>query len=128
MSKLPKLPLGSQSFETLRAFDEAYVDKTRMIGGLARARARLFLARPRRFGKSLLVSTFASLFEHGLRDFQGLEIEKHWSDKTYDVVKLDFSNLANFRTAAEFASGLRKKVEACVRTSRTCSVRGRRAF
>lgn len=60
MSKLPKLPLGSQSFETLRAFDEAYVDKTRMIGGLARARARVFLARPRRFGKSLLVSTFAS--------------------------------------------------------------------
>lgn len=111
MSKLPKLPLGSQSFETLRAFDEAYVDKTRMIGGLARARARLFLARPRRFGKSLLVSTFASLFEHGLRDFQGLEIEKHWSDKTYDVVKFDFSNLANFRTAAEFASGLRKKLK-----------------
>ena len=56
-------------------------------------RAKIFLSRPRRFGKSLLVSTFESLFRFGLRDFKGLAIEALWNDKTYEVVRLDFSGL-----------------------------------
>ena len=85
MKMLNKLPMGTQSFETLRKFNEIYIDKTDLISQLASSRGKVFLARPRRFGKSLLVSTFASLFEHGLRDFRGLAIEKVWKDSTYNV-------------------------------------------
>lgn len=54
--------------------------------------SRVFLARPRRFGKSLLVSTLETLFGRGLEDFQGLKIEKLWKEpKQYKVVRLDFS-------------------------------------
>ena len=55
-----------------------------------------FLSRPRRFGKSLLVSTFESLFRYGLRDFEGLAIEPLWSDRTYRVLRLDFSLVRDF--------------------------------
>ena len=68
---LKELPLGTSIFETLRATDELYVDKTDLIYQLARRRSKCFLARPRRFGKSLLISTFESLFQYGLREFPG---------------------------------------------------------
>ena len=96
------LPLGIQSFLALRDNQQIYVDKTAMISQLANRRGKFFLARPRRFGKSLLVSALASLFKHGVCDFQGLAIEKLWSDKTYDVVHLDLSTISNFRTVDEF--------------------------
>lgn len=96
------LPLGRSSFTTLRAKDEIYVDKTKWVYQLARFDSKIFLARPRRFGKSLLVSTFESLFRHGVRDFAGLDIEKHWKDRTYPVVRLDFSALKVFRSAEQF--------------------------
>lgn len=91
---MPALPLGTSTFETLRESNEIYVDKTDLVYKLAATgRGKIFLARPRRFGKSLLVSTFESLFAYGLRDFRGLAIEKRWTDKTYPVVRLDFSKL-----------------------------------
>ena len=99
---LQNLPLGSSDFSTLRANNEIYVDKTLMVYQLARQRGKFFLARPRRFGKSLLISTFESLFKNGLRDFQGLAIENLWRDKTYPVVRLDFSELKEFLTIEEF--------------------------
>ena len=101
------LPLGVGSFEGLLQGGFAYVDKTEMVCRLASTRrGRFFLARPRRFGKSLLVSTFESLFRHGLRDFRGLAIEKLWSDKTYDVVRLDFSEARRFASAEQFQKRL----------------------
>lgn len=66
-----------------------------------------FLARPRRFGKSLLISTFESLFKYGLRDFNGLKIESLWKDeKKYQVVRLDFSEVKNFSSIQEFSAKL----------------------
>ena len=54
-----------------------------------------FFSRPRRFGKSLLVSTFESLFSKGLEDFKGLEIENLWKeDRIYQVIRFDFSSYA----------------------------------
>lgn len=73
-----------------------------MIAELARNGSKIFLARPRRFGKSLLVSTFSSLFEFGLRDFAGLKIEKVWKDRLYDVVRLDFSEILEFHSSERF--------------------------
>ena len=96
------LPLGRSTFATLRARNEIYVDKTDLIYQLARFDSKIFLARPRRFGKSLLISTLESLFKYGLRDFKGLAIEKLWNDKTYQVVRLDLSEIKEFSTADEF--------------------------
>ena len=98
------LPLGSSNFKALRSHNEIYVDKTSLIFELANTRGKLFLARPRRFGKSLLISTFESLFKDGLKDFKGLAIEKYWTDKTYPVVRLDFSELKEFNTVAQFST------------------------
>ena len=95
---LKPLPLGQHDFTKLRANNEFYIDKTDLIAEIAKIRKPVFFSRPRRFGKSLLVSTFKSLFSRGLTDFHGLAIEKVWSDKTYRVIHLDFSSLANVQT------------------------------
>lgn len=71
-----KLPIGIQSFEKMRRDGYVYVDKTAYVYELARTSVPYFLSRPRRFGKSLLVSTLRAYFE-GRRDlFQGLAIER----------------------------------------------------
>ena len=99
---LQALPLGSSDFGSLRSNKEIYIDKTDLVYRLAQHRGKIFLARPRRFGKSLLVSTFESLFKKGLMDFQGLAIEKLWKDKTYPVIRLDFSELKEFKSLEQF--------------------------
>ncbi len=103
VDNLPLLPLGTSDFATLRMRGQIYVDKTALIYRLASKPEKFFLSRPRRFGKSLLISTFESLFKYGLRDFKGLAIEKLWKDEGhYRVVRLDFSSLKNFSTIEEF--------------------------
>ncbi len=97
-----RLPIGRSTFRTLRHDGSVYVDKTDQIFELAIQRQKFFLARPRRFGKSLLISTFESLFRDGLKDFRNLAIEKLWQDKTYDVATLDFSRTKDFQTLEEF--------------------------
>lgn len=99
---IPNLPLGSSDFTTLRIAGEVYVDKTAMIGRLAATHGKIFLARPRRFGKSLLLSTFESLFRDGLKYFDGLDIAASWNDKTYPVVRLDFSEICEFSETSAF--------------------------
>lgn len=93
---LQPLSLGTSSFSALRTANQIYVDKTDLVFELARSVGKIFLARPRRFGKSLLLSTFESLFRDGLKYFSGLAIEKQWTDKTYDVIRLDFSEVMSF--------------------------------
>lgn len=80
---LAPLPLGTSDFSALRKSGQIYVDKTRLIYTLASKRQKFFLSRPRRFGKSLLLSTFESLFKYGLRDFHGLEIEPYGKERKY---------------------------------------------
>ena len=63
MSTLQKLPIGIQTFEKLRKSNYVYVDKTEQVYNLAKEETPYFLSRPRRFGKSLLCSTFEALFE-----------------------------------------------------------------
>ena len=98
----PDLPLRESDFARLRHNGAVYVDKTELVCELASSFAPVLLLRPRGFGKSLLVSTLESLFEYGLRDFQGLAIEKLWEDRTYDVVHLDFSDCRQFADEEEF--------------------------
>ncbi len=113
INKLPALPLGTSDFKTLRLQKKLYVDKTALVYQLAVRAEKFFLTRPRRFGKSLLVSTFATLFRDGLKNFSGLAIEKLWTDKTYSVVEIDFSEVKNFRDFDDFAQQLDETLEGC---------------
>ena len=104
---LKPLPLGTSDFASLRECNQIYVDKTKLIFEIASQRQKFFLSRPRRFGKSLLISTFESLFKYGLRDFKGLAIEKLWKDTgTYQVVRLDFSGIKSFVSVEDFSAKL----------------------
>ena len=86
-----RYPIGIQSFEKIRNGGYVYVDKTDLVYKMVQGHI-YFLARPRRFGKSLLVSTLKAYFE-GRKDlFEGLkmmELETEWSQ--YPVMKFDFS-------------------------------------
>ena len=66
------------------------------------------------------MSTFSSLFEHGLRDFQGLAIEKLWRDKTYATVRLDFSLLKGKETLKDFKEALFDHLEESFRSFGFC--------
>lgn len=109
-SELQLLPLGRSGFPALRASNSVYVDKTAFIYQLAREDGKFFLARPRRFGKSLLVSTLESLFKFGLRDFDGLAISKLWTDTTYSVAHLDFSLISTFKSAENFSKKFQESI------------------
>ncbi len=92
-AELARLPCGIDDFADLRARNMIYADKTAIIYNMAVQYGRIFITRPRRFGKTLLVSTFESLFKNGLKYFKGLAIEKLWQDpNTYPVIRLDFSS------------------------------------
>lgn len=69
-----KLPIGLQSFEDLRRNGYLYVDKTRYIWDLVQGGKTYFLSRPRRFGKSLLISTLEAYFRGKRELFDGLAI------------------------------------------------------
>lgn len=103
-ASFPGLPLGVSDFHKLRETGKIYVDKTELIYQLASERGQFLFTRPRRFGKSLLISTFESLFKNGLRDFSGLAIENKWKDRTYQVIRLDFSNIKDFSSEDELLS------------------------
>lgn len=86
-------PIGIQNFEELRQRNCVYIDKTHLIYQLAHTNKVYFLSRPRRFGKSLLVSTLEAYFQ-GKRDlFKGLaveQLEQEWTE--YPVLHIDFSS------------------------------------
>ena len=89
------LPIGVQDFGQMIGGNFVYVDKTQYVYQMARIpQAFYFLARPRRFGKSLLVSTLKALFE-GRKDlFQGLWIESSaWQWKPHSVITIDFNGV-----------------------------------
>ena len=90
---MKKLPIGKQGFDAIITGDMVYVDKTDVIYRMIENNDQCFISRPRRFGKSLLVSTLESLFSRGTEMFKGLAIEKQWTDKTYPVLRFDFSGL-----------------------------------
>ena len=105
--RIQNLPLGTSDFSALRLADEIYVDKTELIYELASQKGKYLFVRPRRFGKSLLISTFESLFNYGLKEFGGLAIDKLWNDEAkYFVVKLDFSEAKYFSSPEEFSQRL----------------------
>ena len=101
-----KLPIGMQDFEKLRKGNYLYVDKTDYVYKLAQSGLPYFLSRPRRFGKSLFLSTLRAYFEGKKELFKGLKIEEleannpePWQE--YPVFYFDF-NKKNFREKTAF--------------------------
>ena len=86
-----RLPIGTQTFRTLREEDCYYVDKTAYVERLVHEGNRYFLSRPRRFGKSLFLDTLKEFFEGNEALFAGLYIhDRHdWSQR-HPVVRLSF--------------------------------------
>ena len=85
-------PIGIQNFEKIRQGGFVYVDKTDLIYKIAQTGQYYFLSRPRRFGKSLLVSTMEAYFQGKKELFEGLAIaslEKEWTE--YPVLHFDLS-------------------------------------
>ena len=106
-------PIGIQTFEVIRNEDRVYVDKTELVYRLTHGDAKyVFLSRPRRFGKSLLISTLMSYFE-GRKDlFKGLameQLEEEW--KRYPVLRFDMST-AKHMGVPELESELNLKLSA----------------
>ena len=87
-----EMPVGIQDFEKLRTDECAYVDKTQYVYALTRKSRPYFLGRPRRFGKSLFISTLKAYFLGKKKLFEGLaiaELEKEWI--AYPVIYIDFN-------------------------------------
>lgn len=96
---LKSLPVGIHTFDDIIQGDFVYVDKTQHIYKLVRpSKGVYFLARPRRFGKSLLISTLFHLFQGDRQLFEGLWIEREtdwdWSQK-HPIIHLDMLNIAS---------------------------------
>ncbi|MDR3197836.1 MAG: AAA family ATPase, partial [Planctomycetaceae bacterium] len=102
-----KLPIGIQDFEDLRTNDYLYVDKTDYVYQLKTSGKPYFLSRPRRFGKSLFLSTLKAYFLGKKELFDGLaiaELEKDWLE--YPVFYIDmneegFSNIDSLHNALD---------------------------
>ncbi|MDD7633199.1 MAG: AAA family ATPase [Parabacteroides sp.] len=91
--QLKRLPVGIQTFENIIEGDYLYVDKTALIYQMTKLSKYVFLSRPRRFGKSLLVSTLRSYFEGRQDLFQGLAIEQLEQDWTaYPVLHFSLAS------------------------------------
>ncbi|MCJ8272516.1 MAG: AAA family ATPase, partial [Psychrosphaera sp.] len=99
-----KYPLGTQTFSKIIEDQLLYVDKTAIIGELLRGGSVYFLSRPRRFGKSLLISTLDALFSGRKELFEGLAIaDTDYDFVTYPVMKLEFAK-DEFNTADNLRS------------------------
>ena len=111
MEQMRKLPIGIQTFEEIRKDNYLYVDKTALVYQIANVGKPYFLSRPRRFGKSLLLSTFESYFQ-GRKDlFKGLAIEKletKWEE--HPVLHLDL-NARKYETVADLLAMLNQYLE-----------------
>lgn len=88
---MKKLPLGIQTFEKIRKGNFVYVDKTEYISRLLQRGNYFFYARPRRFGKSLLLSTLKAYFTGKQELFSGLKVKP--SEKRFPMVHLDYSTV-----------------------------------
>ena len=98
-----KYPVGIESFYDIRTEGYAYIDKTKYIYNLANSGVYFFLSRPRRFGKSLLLSTMEAYFSGKRELFKGLaidELDSNW--KSYPVLRLNLSG--SFKTDGQLSA------------------------
>jgi hypothetical protein len=91
---MKNLPIGLQTLQGIRDLDGVYVDKTQMVHRIVTKGKYYFLSRPRRFGKSLLISTFKELFLGNKELFKGTWIYDNWDwSKTSPVLHFSFDKI-----------------------------------
>ena len=100
---LQKYPIGLQDFEGIRRNGYVYVDKTQHIHNLLSNAKYYFLSRPRRFGKSLLISTLECVFKGQKELFEGLYIYDKWAFDEYPLIRISFSNIGYRESGLEKA-------------------------
>lgn len=102
---MQKLPVGMQNFESIRKQGFLYVDKTQRIVDLVENGTRYFLSRPRRFGKSLTLSTIEAMFQGKTELFEGLYAEqlvRSQSSNPRTVLHIDMSGISGYKNDEEF--------------------------
>ena len=105
------LPIGIQSFQNIRDkdYNYLYVDKTEKLLQLVKTKNSYFLSRPRRFGKSLTISTLEAMFKGKAELFKGLYAEdwvKKQAKHPNPVIKLDMSNLSDYENKEKLNKSL----------------------
>ncbi|MEZ4988559.1 MAG: AAA family ATPase, partial [Saprospiraceae bacterium] len=91
--KSRKYPLGEQDFPSIREAGKVYVDKTMYALHLIESSKSNFMSKPRRFGKSLFISTLESIFLGKKELFEGLYIYDKWQFEEYPIIRISFSNI-----------------------------------
>ena len=105
-------PIGIQNFESLRQDGYFYIDKTALMYQMVKTGRYYFLSRPRRFGKSLLVSTLEAYFQGKKELFEGLAVEKLEKDWIkYPILHLDL-NIEKYDTSESLDNILDKSLTA----------------
>lgn len=111
MKKAMIYPVGVQNFEKIRKEGYVYVDKTALIHRLVKTGSYYFLSRPRRFGKSLLISTLEAYFRGQKELFEGLAIEKLETEwKEYPILHFDL-NAKKFDTVEDLYELVGRQLE-----------------
>jgi len=114
---MKKLPLGIQTFRDIIEENYLYVDKTRFIYKLVTEGKYYFLSRPRRFGKSLTLSTLGSLFEGEKELFKGLYIyDQQWDWKKRPVLRFDFSEISEEQDENDLKILIKLTLQKCIKT------------
>jgi len=109
---MKKLPLGIQTFKKLREENYLYIDKTRHLYKMVTEGSVYFLSRPRRFGKSLTLSTLGALFEGEKELFKGLYIyNQEWDWKKWPVLRFDFSMFSESHEPEMLISTIENSIE-----------------
>ena len=106
---MQNLPIGIQNFETIRKNNYLYIDKTEKLLQIAKTDYSYFLSRPRRFGKSLTISTLEAMFQGKAELFKGLYAEewvKEQVKRPNPVITLDMSALGDYTNRKELKSAL----------------------
>lgn len=105
-------PIGIQNFEKIRKEGYLYIDKTALVYRLAKTGSYYFLSRPRRFGKSLLISTLEAYFQGKKELFEGLameRLEKDWVK--YPILHLDL-NISQYSSQKDLEDILNRNLVA----------------
>ena len=114
---MQKLPIGIQTFEKIRQEDYLYVDKTKQILKMIEQGECYFLSRPRRFGKSLTLSTLEAMFQGKAELFKGLYAEewvKEQAKHPNPVIRLDMSVLKSYNSIEELNEYLVNQLKVCL--------------
>ena len=109
-----KLPIGISTFSKIREDNYIYIDKTELALRIINNHSYVFLSRPRRFGKSLMLDTLKEIFEGNRELFEGLYIHDRYDFERYPVIKISFGG--NLRSIESITERIKVILERCAKS------------